>query len=430
MRIPSSREGSARARRWSPGLVARLTALILLAAPALGADRVPGDWSLPESQPAEIIRQIPYNFRERFTYSLRPDSMLYGTADQFRALYPDSSWDNRAKKMTNENGSLAWATSRDMMALVAMYDATSDPWYLRRLGRLCDAAMAARDDRSGKKDDIGRSLPGWGTGRYSDGKRRVFLVHSALIVQPMLEWAVRANRLPDWTPKEETERTALIDHCKETLLWHDYQLEPNPMPGEMVYASGYEEPERQFDWQPYNRQNLMARDFYLLYQATGDESYKERSRKLYTFFKNRLQVTPSDAYIWAYEPIKKAGRTPVTACDDVSHATYTLEAVLPACRDGFVFDMTDMARFARTFTLYVHWGHGVFQSGIGCAAFYTPRYMERIYAWLPLAQSDPEIYGLLNRFLLHNVEKPVPQAVAMLVALKPKGVSGIDTRAR
>ena len=401
-----------------------------LGVPALCAGQAASDWNLRKSQPPEVVRQISYTFRETFGYALMPDSSLFGTADQFRSLYPDAYWIESSKTLTNEDGSLAWARSRDMMALVAMYDATSDPWYVIRLGEMCEAVMAVRDDLSGKKDDIGRSVPGWGTGRYSEGKRRIFLVHSGLILQPILEWAVRANRIPGWSAEDEAKRAVLVERCKETLLWHDYQLDPKPMEGEAVYAGGYEEPERKFTWQPYNRQNLLARDFYLLYEATGDESFKERSRKLYSFFKNRLELTPSGAYIWSYEPIKARGPSPVTACEDVSHASYTLEAIVPACRDGFVFDSTDLDRFARTFTQYISWGNGVFQSSIGCAAFYTPRYMERLFAWMPLAQSDPAIYWLLHRFLLHNVEKPVPEAVAFLVAYRPKGASGIDTRVR
>lgn len=407
-----------------------LALLGALAVPALCAGQAGGDWNLPKSQPPEVIRQISYTFRETFRYALRPDSSLFGTADHFRSLYPEEYWTEKAKTLTNEDGSLAWARSRDMMGLVAMYDATSDPWYMARLGEMCEAVMAVRDDLSGQLDDIGRSVPGWGTGRYSEGKRRIFLVHSGLIVQPILEWALRANRVPGWSAEAEAKRAVLIDRCKQTLLWHDYQLEPKPFEGEAVYAGGYEEPERKFTWQPYNRQNLLARDFYLLWQLTGDESYKERSRNLYAFFKNRLELTPSGAYIWSYEPIKTKGAGPVTACEDISHASYSLEAVVPACRDGFVFDATDLERFARTFTQYVSWGNGVFQSSIGCAAFYTPRYMERLFAWIPLSEGDPAIYWQLRKFLLYNVEKPVPEAVAFLVAYKPKGVSGVDTRVR
>ncbi|MDM7915649.1 MAG: hypothetical protein QUU85_10365, partial [Candidatus Eisenbacteria bacterium] len=399
-------------------------------APA-GAEEVPRpDFSLPAAQDTTILNQVVLSFREHFRYDQHPDSTLYGTVEQFRALYPDSFWTEKLEKMTNEDGTLAWSLSRDMMGLATMFDATGDAWYLDWLGRLSKKALAIRDDRTGKTDDAGRSAPAWGSPRYAEGVRRVYLVHSALIVQPILEWAKRAPRSPGFGDAEEQERRKAIADCEETLLWHDYQLEPKPYDGEAVYLSGREEPERRFSWQPFNRQNQMARDFYLLWELTGKEDYRARAEKLYRFFRTRIERTRSDAYIWEYEPIPRAPRVDVSVCEDVSHASFTVEATLPACREGFVFEPGDLARFARTFTRYVYLGDGVFQSGIGCTALFTPRYMDRLYAWLPLSQADPQVYWLLRRFLMGNVAAPAPQAIANLVAYKPKGLSGIDTRAQ
>ena len=41
-----------------------------------------------------------------------------------------------------------------------------------------------------------------------------------------------------------------------------------------------------------------------MYQLTEDQSYLDRSRKLYTFFRRNIERTPSDAYIWEYEPMR------------------------------------------------------------------------------------------------------------------------------
>jgi hypothetical protein len=175
----------------------------------------------------------------------------------------------------------------------------------------------------------------------------------------------------------------------------------------------------------------MAHNFHLLYQLTGDEAYRERSVKLYRFFKNRLERTPSDAYVWEYEPNKFVkGKMRVTKCDDISHASYSLAPVIPACLEGVVFDRNDLHRFARTFTHYIHVGDGIFQAAIGCNPFFNTLYMDRLYAWLPLAQADPTIYELIRGFLMRNYEKLPPLAIAYLSVYRPKGMSGIDTRAR
>ncbi len=388
-----------------------------------GADVAAADRNLPENQPPGIREQVTYSFNENFAYAFLPDSTYYGSIEHFRALYPDAYWDDFVANVTNEDGSLAWKGSRDMMALVVLYDTTEDPWYLDRLSSCAEAVIAARDDLSGKKDEDGRSSPGWGSSRYGEGQRRIYLVHTGLIVEPVLEWALRAGKRAGRSQQDESKRTTIIDRCRETLLWHDYQLEPNPPLGEAVYCSGREEKERKLLWQPFNRQNTLARDFYLLYQLTGDESFRERSRRLYTFFKDRIERTPSDAYIWEYEPIKLATHVQVSACEDLSHASYSLEAVLHACRDNFVFERDDLGRFARTFTRYIHLGGGVFQSGIGCTAFFSPRYMDRLYAWLPFTEADPQIYPLVRSFLLHNVQTPPAEAIAFLIAYRPKGMS-------
>lgn len=378
----------------------------------------------------DAVKQVRHSFTERFTYSLQPDSVLFGTMEHFDALYPDSYWDGVLANVTNDDGSLAWTLSRDMMGLVNLYDVTGDPRFLDLLERYTVAAMAARDDYSDKTDEEGRSSPGWSTPRYGEGDRRIYLVHSGLIIQPILEWAIRADKVPDWTAEDEAKRLRIVEQCKETMLWHDYQLEEVPPPGEAVYVAGREEKSRRHTWQPFNRQNLFARAFYVLHKLTGEEEYLERSRRLYKFFQSRLELTPSNAYVWEYEPIRHAAFVKVSACDDISHAAYSINPIFPACRDGFVFDYQDMHRFARTFTQYIHLGDGVFQTKVGCYPVFSPRYVDRIYAWLPLAEVDRSIYDLISRFMMRNIETPSPQAIANLIAYRPKGISGIDTRVR
>ena len=79
---------------------------------------------------------------------------------------------------------------------------------------------------------------------------------------------------------------------------------------------------------------------------------------------------------------------------------------------------------------YIYLGDGVFQASIGCRVSFTPRILDRLYGWLPVSQADPRVYWLIRRFLMKNVEKPPALAIAYLVAYRPKGLTGVDTRAR
>lgn len=413
-----------------------VAAILILLGPtsvgsALGEEPPAVDPHLTVFRDPSALEQVVYSFKETFPYALPVDSTRYGTVEQFRELYPDAYWEEQIKSLTNEDGTLAWLRTQDMLALAVLYDLTGDAWYLQWMGRMAEAAMALRDDFTGKKDEEGRTSLAWGSSGYGQGERRIYLVHSGLIINAILEYCVRAPKLPGWSDADEQSRQKLIDRCRETLLWHDYQLDPDAPADETAYLGVREEGERKAAWQPFNRQILFARDFYLLYQITKDEQLLERSRKLYRFFRNRIERTPSDAYVWEYEPMRfTQERVKVAKCDDISHATYSIEPVLHACRDGFVFEKADMVRLARTFTLYVHLGDGVFQSNIGCTPIFRPRYMDRFYGWLPLSEADPEIYRLIERFMVRNVEKPVPLAIAYLAAYRPKGMSGVDTRMR
>lgn len=415
--------------------VESIALLILLVGGAVSAgfaqESPGGDPHITIFRDPGTVEQVIYSFKEKFPYALETDSTRYGTVEQFRALYPDSYWETQIQSLTNEDGTLAWLRTQDMLALAVLYDLTGDAWYLRWMGRMAEAAMAARDDFTGKKDEDGRTPIAWGSSGYGQGERRVYLVHSGLIINAILEYCVRGPKLPDWSDADAKARQTLIERCRETLLWHDYQLDPDSPEEETAYLGVREEGERKAAWQPFNRQILFARDFYLLYQITKDEQFLERSRKLYKFFRNRIERTPSDAYVWEYEPIRfSQGPVKVAKCDDISHATYSIEPVVHACRDEFVFDKADMVRLARTFTLYIHLGDGVFQSNIGCTPVFAPRYMDRFYGWLPLSEADPQIYRLIERFMVRNVEKPVPLAIAYLAAYRPKGMSGVDTRMR
>ncbi|MBD3162029.1 MAG: hypothetical protein GF346_07015 [Candidatus Eisenbacteria bacterium] len=424
----SSRTGSSRALR---------ALLLLLLGGSLGfggGEPAPAvaqeiDRHLATKHDPAAVELTRYNFLERYQYELEPDSLRYGSREHFEELYPASYWEERFSEVTNDDGSLAWRVSRDAMALITLYDVTGDFELLRRVREYADAAMAERDDHSGNTDEDGRSDPGWSTPRYGEGARRIYLVHSGLILQPILEWAHRAPRDPAWTEADEEHRLRRIEECRETMLYHDYQIAHEAPAGWMVYGTGREEQERKYKWQPFNRQTFFARCFYLLAEMTGEEEYRDRARRLYRFFKDHLQLTRSGAYVWEYEPMRGPEVYPVVSCADVSHATYTIAPVLPACRDGFVFDSEDLPRFARTFTLYIHLGGGVFQTRVGCQPTFSDIYMPRIFAWLPLAESDPEVYRLLRSFLMGNVEKPRPLAIAYLIAYRPKGIHGIDTRA-
>ena len=162
-------------------------------------------------------RSAVYSFHETFPDTLRQDTLNYATVRHFEQLYPDTLWTGWLERgLTNEDGSLSWRRSRDLMSLLVLYQVTGDPRHLGRTWRFCRDALAVRDDLVGKADFRGRVRPVWGSTRYGSGRRSSFIIHTALIVEPILTTlAILEGKLPDYPqpPKDDPiwkEATAAV----------------------------------------------------------------------------------------------------------------------------------------------------------------------------------------------------------------------------
>lgn len=389
------------------------------------------DRSLPE------YRSAIYSFHEAYPDTLEQDTLNYATTGHFTQLFPDTLWAGWLERgLTNEDGSLAWHRSHDMMALLVLYEATHDVQYLERCWRFSVAAMAARDDLVGKQDFLGRSRPVWGTTRYGSGRRTTFLVHTALILEPLMTTlAVLDGKLPAipsppndapiWRDATPERRAELLARCVESLDIFEQQWRPGPGDDEGLYVAVREEESREDTPEPFNRQNLMAWDFYLAYALTGEAARLDRAQRLASFFKNRLELTPDDAYLWDYEPIRwehkhAEEKLPISVCDDVSHGWIAIEPVAELVRAGVVFDPQDLSRFAHTLTRSVYQGDGVFLAKLGCSASFNKVLVDAVPGWLCVADGDPALLPIVRRFMLRHVAAPRSLFLAYLIALESR----------
>ncbi|MFN8547207.1 MAG: hypothetical protein U0527_04355 [Candidatus Eisenbacteria bacterium] len=391
----------------------------------------PIDRTLPD------YRSAVYSFHEAYPDTLAQDTLAYATVEHFAQLYPDTLWAGWLRRgLTNEDGSLAWRRSHDMMALLVLYQATGDVERLERCWHFSVAAMAVRDDLVGKQDFLGRSRPVWGTTRYGSGRRTTFLVHTALILEPLLTTlAILDGKLPEMPPppadapiwREATpeRRAELLARALESLDIFEEQWRPGPGEDEGLYVALREEESREDTPEPFNRQNLMAWDFYLAYALTGDEARMDRAKRLARFFKNRLELTPDDAYLWDYEPIRwehkhAEEKLPVSVCDDISHGWIAIEPVPELVRAGVVFDDRDLARFAHTLTRSIYQGDGVFFAKVGCSASFNKVLVDAVPGWLCLADGDPSLLPMVRRFMFRHVAAPQALHLAYLIALETR----------
>jgi len=369
-------------------------------------------------------------FRADYPGLLRQDRRFYSSREHFDLAYPDSFWNAYIDTLpSNEQGKLAWEASRWMAALIVMYQATGDTRYLERVWRYAETAMKLRDDRSGLRDYRDRSLPAWGSSRYVVGQRRHFLVHTGLIVEPILEMLLALRgELPmpkgssgpldvPWAQWDAQER--LLRDCLEAIDLHEDR-----------YRTGLDESEGYFleddsEWepQPFNAQNIFAYDLQLAYLLSGREQYRDRARAVMQFFANRLQVTEQDGYIWEYVawPISPDRPIPldqyvVRKCEEISHGFITIEPIPKIARLGVVFDRTDIERLSRTLSRQIYDSkYRTFNTLIGCYTAYVPQYIGRLPGWLCVTEYDPEAYRIVEEFMLGNIERPDPLYLAYLI---------------
>ncbi|MEZ4649315.1 MAG: hypothetical protein R3E97_11155 [Candidatus Eisenbacteria bacterium] len=370
---------------------------------------------------------------------------------EFDAMFPESYWTTYLDTLpSNEHGKLAWDASRRFEGLITLYAETRDLSYLELCWRFSREAMDWRDDRRGLTDAKGKSNPVWGSSKYNPGVRTHFLVHTGLILEPILETllalegriamvtgksaghtadAGSVNDVQDgipldveWAPAEE--RAEMLALCVESLRFFDRS-----------YRQGYDEREGYYmddgsmtDAQPFNCQNVFAYDWILAAELTGDESLRERGTALLEFFRARIVATPEGGYIWEYAPRRPRKLRPgesrpeesVGQCAEISHGAVTVGPLPKLAHMGVVFGRADIEALGNTVSRQIYRADlGIFSTRVGCRVQYTPNYLPRIASWLAVTEYDPEAYRLIERYILDYIDEPDPLAMAYLVRNRP-----------
>jgi hypothetical protein len=312
-----------------------------------------------------------------------------------------------------------------------MYEGTHDLEYLERAWRFSLAALEMRDDHTGSLDFKRRSLPVWGTARYGDGRRTDFLVHSALILEPILETLAHLEgRHPNydgkplevsWAPR--ALRDSVLTACLQTIDAYGPDYREGLTPEEGYYVHSDEEGERERRPQPFNRLTSFAWDLVLAGVLADRPELTERGRAVARFFRNRVYLDADGAFGWSYEatwPGLAPPDTTVYWCEDVSHASATIQPVPKLERAGVIFGAEDLSRFARTLTGHVYSEeYDVFFGSVCGAPHFSPLYARALPAWLCLSEGDEAVYPLLSAFVLAYVERPEPLVTAYLFRFRP-----------
>ena len=303
------------------------------------------------------------------------------------------------KNYNNASGTLAWGESYIMMSYAAMFRATKAPRYLVTLADHALAVLDQRDNKKGLKDWAGKSRPCWQASKYSaNGKGYCWVVHSGILVYPMLDLVLLLNqypaykqlKLPGGTKTLAQAAATVLAEVKKVVATHDYQYKSGPKTGEGYYlgdpAASATVPSVAGKALPLNQMNTMGRALVLLWKATGSATYKAKAVALATYFKNRLTLKGS-SYVWTYwgSSWSQGGG------EDISHAAINADFAWVCHSHGLVFSNSDMQRLARTLVDNVHLSTDqaadrVDGSGTGNT------YRWAVGRWLNLSPFDPGVW--------------------------------------
>lgn len=348
-----------------------------------------------------------------------PSLAVYATVQRYDELFLGASVERVLEKVSNQGGGIAWGYSYRMLSLNEMARHTNDAKYLATNLRLIRAALAARDDRTGMKLFDGRVVPAWSSDGYRKGEQALFMVHTGMIVYPMLDAVHLARQMPGVPDQVRRELEATIAPALESLACHDGAWRDGPGEGEGHYLMLNEEQSNEGRPQPGNRLSAMGRALYAAYRVTKEQKYLDRTRALARYIERRLQVTGTGAYVWPYwlplEPVTP-GQPVTTTPEDTSHGGLTMSFPVMLAADGEVFTAEHMKRFGQSVTQGIgRLGDGVLLVDVGGLPASKPENIGLAATWLQLAPYAPEVRKRIVPFYLQHKRVPRPWELACLI---------------
>ena len=260
-------------------------------------------------------------------------------------LTGDLSW-----IVSEDSGTLAWGSSYDLNAYCRAYQATGEEIYLEKAGGYLYGIfrLAADNDGDGYKN--------WGTGTYSDGAYREWLVHTGALLSCAGEWANLVISTPGILEKLEptsgmTYRALcgyLIGEATGQLIpafdreWDD---------GIGIYA---ELP----DWtSPPNNQFLAMAAALMQFAKLSpahEEEYLRRAQSMLDAFHSKLCYdSGGNITRWNYKdsyfPTDRFRGGP----EDFSHSRWSFRAAIMGYANGLAFTENDIRAFARIYNSMV-----------------------------------------------------------------------------
>ncbi|MCA9438018.1 MAG: hypothetical protein KC978_19695, partial [Candidatus Omnitrophica bacterium] len=376
-----------------------------------------------------------------------PDSIPtleeYAVPANYDRLYLGTTnvWVDRINNDRNLNAGMAWGSSYQTHSLNDMYRATSNPKYLEENLKIVRASMANQDNDLGVSTYFGEIAPGWGTPEYA-GRHVIHPVHTGMIGFGVIEFLELAQQEPEMMAELGDEYDTLLADIIDALEWHDRQWIEGPSADEGYYIYKQNEPWVEGQVLAGNRLSAMGLCYLGLWKVTGNESYRERARKIGWYMKRRMGLftgpTFGDgAYFWNYDLAATPFNNPlpenqlaslIGAGEDFSHAALTVAFPLTLGLEGEVFTQADMEAFGRTITRgFGKLCDGVLFGNVGPTPSFGPDQVLIPGYFFRVAPFSRDGYDALADFLLRYQKSPRNVDIAQLIRFKGDGPAPTPT---
>jgi hypothetical protein len=393
-------------------------AIFILLAIGLIATRAPGAAPISPADQAYIQRFLKAHPR----IENPPALAEYATVQRYDQLYMGDYLDQSISKIRDDGGRLAWSISYQMQSLNQMFLNTRDFKYLLANLRLGRKILAVRDDKVGTKTWNGQSLAAWSSPGYSKRGRAVFLVHTGMIVYPLLHsiWLARQDK--NCPAELRTDLDQLLSPLLESIHVHDREWRPGPGSDKGYYIGLDEEPTMDNRPQPVNRLSAIGRALWVAWQLTGDTSYRDKALAMGRYIHSRLPIAKDGSYYWAYWLSTAPATQPVSRTqikgEDASHAGLSITFPIQLAEAGQVFTPQDMKRFGTMFENGIsRLRGGIMLADVTGNPASSPARIGSPANYLRLRPWCPQIADRIIPFYLQYKPTPTPLELSLLIPL-------------
>lgn len=358
------------------------------------------------------------------TSRARPDYARRFATEKLARVHPRSlepllnsqAYDRRffeppSRPLSNDEGDMAWQTCYRMAGLNEMYPATGQQKYLQLNMRWAEAVLAARDDKARRARWNGNVGPVWSSVAFGRYGRTAYLVHTAMITYPILE-------LLHLKGISTAQDRRLLHEMLASLHAHDEQWRDGPHPGEGYYVYSREQDEALAgEPLPINRMSAIAKSLWMAWKLTGDADYRDRTLALARFFRHRLEISETGAYVWPYDiPVYEDAKS--RPPEDSSHGALTASLVPLLHADGEVFTRIDLTRFAATVVHGVATRpDGLIGGDVAGSQSADPLWVDSPARWLEFAPYHRAIYPRIASYYARYDANTQPDTASLALAL-------------